>query len=176
MATAEFNTDLEYANTRRLRLDKYFYPQMSLEGRFVPLDRSPGSIYIQREIHVDCVVASHAGGSVTVEEKIVRWKGYHYTAITIETHSNLSRRADDEIGDGWIATSKADFLLYAFEQPNKSLKVWVFDLPKLRDWFTPRVNQYRITDTDNGFYTTRCRIVPLVDIPKHIIRVRAKAA
>jgi len=113
---------------------------------------------------------------VTFEEKIVRWPGYSYTAMTVETHSNLERCTKEGIdpegiGDGWIATSVADFLLYGFEQPDDSIRIWVFDLPKLRVWFNNCYRRYRISNTDNRLYTTRCRIVPLRDIAAGCVRV-----
>jgi len=168
----DFYTDLAYADSRRKRLDALFYPAASKEGRFVPLERSEGSINVQRSMHVDCIVASPKGGSITVEEKIVRWPGYSYTSITIETHSNLEKTGGSDIGDGWIVTSSADYLLYAFDQPDDRLLVWVFDLPLLREWFLESYTQYRITDSNNRFYTTRCRIVALEDIPSSCVLLR----
>lgn len=173
MSQADFRTDLAFTDERRALLDKHFYPAVSKDGRFVALGHSEGSLSIQRRCHVDCVVATQKG-SVTVEEKIVRWKGRAYTAITVETHSNLERTGAEPIGDGWIATSVADYLLYAFEQEDVALLVWLFVLPKLREWFTPRVAQYAIADTPNSRYTTRCRVVPLDAIPEECVRVRAK--
>lgn len=174
VAVPSFHNDLQYAERSRERLDRHFYPRMAADGRFVPLGRSDGSMYLQTEAHIDVIVASHSGGSVTVEEKLVRWPGYEYTALAVETHSNLERTGGQAVGDGWIATSRADYLLYAFEQPGGRLKVWVFDLPGLRQWFAPRVGAFPYSDTRNDFYTTRCRVVPLSSIPARLVRVRAK--
>ena len=139
------------------------------------LDRSPGSIYIQRNCHVDCIVASQRGGSVAIEEKIVRWPGRHYTAICIETHSNLERTRETA-PDGWIYTSVADYLLYAFEQEDeRSLRVSVFNLPKLRDWFITYPGVFPITDDrSNIYYTTRCSVVALKKIPDDIYTLKEK--
>jgi hypothetical protein len=170
-ATTDFRTDLAHADHARLRLETGFYPHVSRDGRFVGLDRSPGSLNIQRNCHVDCIVASKQGGSITVEEKLVRWPGYRYTAMTVETHSNLERTGAKDIGDGWIATSTADFLLYGFCQEDGRILVWLFDLPKLREWFVPVASNYRIADTPNTRYTTRCRVVPLADVPAAAVRM-----
>jgi len=173
---ADFRTDLAFADERRLRLEANFYAKYCRDNRFVSLERSDGSLYIQKHCHIDCVVASRAGGSLTVEEKIVRWKGRAYTAIVVETHSNLERTSDEPIGDGWIKTSVADCLLYAFEQEDGSLRVWLFDLPKLRGWFMQNFERFAVTDKRNDFYTTRCRVVPLDQIPSDCVRAQDKAA
>jgi hypothetical protein len=175
MSQADFRTDLAYAEAARLRLEANFYPQVCRDERFVALERSDGSIYIQRHCHVDCIVAVKSGGSATVEEKIVRWKGRQYSAIAVETHSNLERTGAEDIGDGWIATSVADFLLYAFQQEDESLLAWLFDLPKLREWFNGVFAMFPAVDTSNDRYTTRCRVVPLKDIPGGCVRVRSRA-
>jgi hypothetical protein len=174
MSQADFRTDLAYAEAARLRLEANFYPQVCRDERFVALERSDGSIYIQRHCHVDCIVAAKSGGSATVEEKIVRWKGRQYSAIAVETHSNLERTGAEDIGDGWIATSVADFLLYAFQQEDGSLLVWLFHLPQLRTWFGGAYSKYTVADTKNDRYTTRCRVVPLEDIPPECIRLRGQ--
>ncbi len=172
---SDFRTDLAFADKVRLQLEANFYPRFCRERRFVALERSDGSLYIQKHCHVDCVVANKSGGSATVEEKIVRWKGRVYDAVVIETHSNLEGSGVQAIGDGWIATSVADFLLYAFQQEDGSLLVWVFDLPNLRKWFVPLCDQFPVTDTSNGPYHTRCRVVPLSRIPEACIKLRAVA-
>jgi hypothetical protein len=169
-----FKTDLRFADEQRKRLDKYFYPPLAYEGRFVALDRSPGSIYIQRHCHVDCIVASKRGGSVAIEEKITRYKGREYSAITIETHSNLARNPSADIGDGWITTSVADYLLYAFQCKDGRLRVNVFSLPELREWFIPMACSFQYTDTRNTHYVTRCRIVDLSAIPSGVFVIREK--
>lgn len=169
MKKAIFKNDLNFANDGQKLLAECFYPKFARDEKFVPLVRSRGSIYIQRNCHIDCVMASKKGGSITVEEKIVRWPGRKYTAMTIETHSNLERTQDQKIGDGWIKTSTADYLLYAFQQENNDLLVWFFDMPELQRWFESNFLEYHISDTPNEFYTTRCRIVPVGDIPKSII-------
>jgi len=173
---SDFRTDLRHADAARQRLDENFYPYVSRDGKFVPVERSAGSIFIQKHCHVDCIAAAKRGGSVTIEEKIVRWKGRRYTAMTVETHSNLERTIDQEIGDGWIATCTADYLLYAFQQEDKSLLVWLFDLPKFRKWFNGVFQAYAISDTSNDFYTTRCRVVPLRNIPDECVKLRNRAA
>lgn len=168
---ALFDRDLRFANEQRKRLDKYFYPKVARDGMFVALDRSPGSLYIQRNCHVDCIVASKKGGSVAIEEKIVRWKGRDYTAITVETHSNLERTRET-VGDGWIYTSVADYLLYAFQRQDGKLRVNIFSLPKLRSWFVTCADSFHVVDTPNKFYTTRCALVDLSRIPDEIYTLR----
>lgn len=172
---ANFYKDLAFADLSRLRLERYFYPNIARDGRFVGLERSNGSVYIQRHCHVDCIVASKNGGSVAFEEKIVRWPGKKYTAMVIETHSNYERTLEEKIGDGWIKTSVADFLLYAFEQADRRLLTWVFDLPKLREWFINSDHEkYPLSLTDNGYYSTACRVVPLSDIPADCVVIQDK--
>jgi len=168
---ADFKQDLAFAERARVLLNG-FYESVAKEGKFVPLERSPGSIWIQRNAHVDCILSSRRGGSVTIEEKIVRWPGYKYSAMTLETHSNLERTQEDDIGDGWMKTSTADILLCAFEGPEGGLTVWAFDLPMLREWFFANFENYPIADTSNRYYTTRCRVVPMAHVPAQAVLVR----
>lgn len=174
---AVFLDDLAWVERERMLLDEEFYPEYAHEGRFVPLARSSGSIYVQLRMHIDCIVASKKGGSVLVEEKLVRWprSGKPYEAIAVETHSNFERTKDRPWPDGWIYSSQADCLLYGFQQEDGSFEVWLFSLPGLRDWFirTDRT-VYSEAFTDNGPYSTRCLVVPLSDIPDDVIILRSK--
>ena len=106
-------------------------------------------------------------GDPSYEIKIVRWKGRHYTAMTLEELSNV------ETGrPGWMFTSTADVLDYLMETQTRSMRQQRFIFPPLRRWWTDHYKEFPISDTNNpptldrpvGF-TTRCRVVSLDAIP-----------
>ena len=165
---ASFVTDLKYTELARSRLEEFYYPTIAYCGQFVSIGKSAGSLWLQRNAHIDVIMATKKDGSVTVEEKIVRWLGWERDCIMIETHSDYPEL------DGWIAVSKADYLLYGFQLEDRRLSVWVFDLPKLRAWFQPIENSYKIVDTQNRDWLTRCRLVPLKDIPVDCVKAKNK--
>lgn len=178
---AEFVADRDGIRQAEARLDALFYPHMAAHGRFVRLEGSPGCLALQRTMKIDVVAAVNQTRSATVEEKIVHWPGYAYTAIAVETHSNLGRNGKSLLGDGWIGRSTADYLLYAFLQADEmTMLVWVFWFNKLREWVRPQLASFPLSDTDNYgqrgefLYTTRSRIVALNAIPQECVLIRAQ--
>jgi hypothetical protein len=158
----DFDSDKAWTEQARRLIERDLYPALAWEGRFVYLARSAGSEYLQRVAHIDVVVQTGPGVSITVEEKIVRRK---YAALAVETHS----RVESGERDGWIYTSTADTLIYAFGVQG-GLECWIMSLPALRQWFEPREHDFAERQVMNGrdgkvWYHTRCRLVPLRDIP-----------
>jgi len=161
MSAADFQNDLRFTEQARSLIVRDLYPKLTKGRGFVSVNGSAGSLWLQKNAHIDAVLQVAPNRSVTVEEKIVRQK---YSAFTIETHSVL------ESGErnGWIYASTADWLLYAFCVPG-GLECWFMALPSLREWFALHETRYRHCDTLNRFlngtmYHTRCRIVPIRDI------------
>lgn len=129
---------------------------------------------IQMRLHVDVIMQFRPDRCVAIEEKIVRYPGYVYTAMAVETHARLRPDDDDAHGDGWIWTSHAEFLLYAFVQEDGSLRVWVFNLPRLRHWFRNQWHVFESAYVKNVGGLTVVRKVPLQKIPRKIVHVRDK--
>lgn len=164
MIITDFTADKEFANTARKLIERDLYPCLSYLGRFVSINgSSSGSDYLQRNAHIDAVLQSTVGASLTVEEKIVRKR---YDAFAIETNSNVGAAGR---ADGWLYTSTADLLLYAFTIPG-GLDCWLMSLPALRELVSARVGTYRATYSASGWggqgkYTSRCVLVPIIDVP-----------
>jgi hypothetical protein len=142
---------------RDLVLAPGFYGSYAQEGRYVFVDKGRLSTKLQREYAVDTIVQGKDGAALCIEEKIVRWpaKGEPYTAYTLETDSCTVPGREK---DGWMKYAQADFLLYAFQWPDR-LVVHLIDFPKLQAWFWPKAESFKATVTEQINHT-RCRIVP----------------
>jgi hypothetical protein len=167
MTVANFDVDLEFAEKARKLLERELYAKWGYEGRYVSIGMNTDcSRHLQKHVHIDAIVQTGPDKTVGIEEKIVRVPEGRkpYTAFTLETHSDLKRTPPD----GWMYTSAADLLLYAFGLPY-GLTVWTMPLNELRDWFYDKEDRYGITDTknyrDGNEWVTRCRVVPIRDIP-----------
>jgi hypothetical protein len=154
-----FYDDKNFTERARALLVRDLYPNMAWNGQFVSLAQSDGSQHLQRNAHIDAVIQTGEGVSITVEEKIARRK---YDCFAIETHSHLPKK------DGWIFTSTADLLIYVFTLRD-GLECWLMSLPALRQWFTPRQHNFAVARVQNGIngtriYDSECRIVPIADV------------
>lgn len=158
---ANFQRDLAFTEAARELLDRDFYPRY---GTAIPLGRSFGSMWLQRNAHIDAVLQLFDGRSVTVEEKIVR---KHYVKFAIETEGNLEKSTAEGEPNGWIYTSTADWLLYAFTTSD-GLEVHRIDLPALRKWFLKVQFSFPVTDTHNYGYVSRCRLVPVALVKSEV--------
>ena len=100
-------------------------------------------------------------GKITLEIKH-RYK--EYQDLLIETKSKKIRDTP-----GWIDYSKADYLVYVFVIKSKIENGYVFDLKKLKTWWTTQNKEkYQIKDAVNQGYITENRAVPIKDIPNDI--------
>ena len=155
----DFSTD----NTWQLEVrDRILAPWYGghFGGKYILMDKGRFADLTQRQLGVD-TVAQGANGVVAIEEKIVRWKGRHYTAICVETDSCTVPGHESE---GWARYSQADFLLYCMMQENgDTLKCHCVGMPELRRWFWPRVDQFKesIQEEHNR---SAVRLVPIRDL------------
>lgn len=156
-----FNDDREFTQRARELLEQQLYPRLAYNGRFVAVDGSAGSRWIQSNAHIDCVVQTGPGVSITVEEKIVRKL---YNAFAVETEGDLQRSQQAGEPDGWIHTSTADVLVYAFTVP-AGLDAYYFRMAALRRWFMQNSDRYLTVERSNGFgdHLARCVLVPVRD-------------
>src|SRR3546814_10907038 len=70
---SDFHRDNDWQRQKRDKILSGFYGSYALDGRYVYIDKSSCSVLIQKRLAVDTVLQSKKGGSVCIEEKIVRW-------------------------------------------------------------------------------------------------------
>ena len=97
---------------------------------------------------------------LTVEEKLVRWPGYHYDAYTLETDSCT---VVGRLSDGWMKNGIADILAYGFYTgpDDNRLRLHLVPFYQLQKWFhalDPKTFALTIT---NQLNKTACRVVPV---------------
>lgn len=140
-----------------------YYRNISNEGRFVFLDKGELSTRLQREFAIDTIIQGKGNSVVGIEEKIVRWPGYKYTAYTLET---MSCTVPGREKKGWMHYSTCDYLLYCFVQSDSiSMKAHLIPFQKLQRWFfeEDRYTTYRSNIT-NQINRTETKIVPIDDV------------
>lgn len=116
----------------------HLYKQISMQGRFVCADKGRFAELLQRRSDVDTIV-EREDGLVAVEEKIVRWKGRVYTAVTLETDSCTLPGLESP---GWMHYCEADKLLWVMCQGDGTVIYHVFGLPELKAAFWGALEKY----------------------------------
>lgn len=159
----EFIRDDNWQRIQRNKILKPYYKKICDEGRFVFLDKGKLADRLQREEAIDTVLQTRNNGVLGIEEKLVRYPGYKYTAYTLETMSCTVQGREKE---GWMYYSTCDYLLYGFIQEDSScIDAHLIPFPKLQTWFFEdnRYLSYRpfITDQINH---TETRVVPIKDV------------
>jgi hypothetical protein len=115
--------------------------------------------------YVDTLVET-PGGQKTVEEKIVHWPTdgtTGYTAFALETWTCTVPGYERQ---GWMYTSVADILIYAFSTPKSEvgLNVYVMDMQALKKWFWETGEEMWPITRTNERNRTECRVVPVNDV------------
>jgi hypothetical protein len=146
------------------------YKRYCYDGRYVFIDKSRFSTIVQRRLKTDTVIQKETDVSYGIEEKVVSWpekKGKPHTAFFLETRSCTNPGHESS---GWMETSCADYLLYAFEIKDVGLDVYIFNFPRLQHWFRKHVfsnSRYRFhTMPDEN--RTEGKLVPIADVVKYI--------
>lgn len=140
-----------------------YYKNISKDGRFVFLDKGELATKLQREFAIDTILQGKRNSVFGIEEKIVRWPGYKYTAYTLET---MSCTVPGREKKGWMYYSTCDYLLYCFVQPDSiSIKAHLIPFKKLQTWFfeADRYLTYRSSITKQ-INRTETKIVPIEDV------------
>jgi hypothetical protein len=164
-----FEDDAWQREVRNHILAPGFYKKYATDGRYVFIDKGSLVTTLQKSCAVDTVLQGGDGRAISIEEKIVRWKGKTYDKFFLETIS------DTRIGrerPGWMAYGKSDYLLYCFMQEDgKTLVSYLIDFPKLVDWFWQRVKEtpcpyssFRMPWNNE----TEGILVPIVDVEKNV--------
>lgn len=162
---ARFHTDdALQKQVRDAVLGPGLYGTYSREGRYVYIDKGALASVLQKRFAVDTVVQGRRGDAVFIEEKIVRWTGRPYTALTLETKSCTVPGHESE---GWMAYGQADFLNYAMCLADGNVLCRLIDFPKLKAAFWPVEETFRET-ISTQHNRTACRIVPLRWIAENV--------
>jgi hypothetical protein len=149
--------DAQQKRVRDLVIGPGFYGPYAVEGRYVVMDKGQLATLLQKRFAVDTVAQSRGGEAVFIEEKIVRWPGYAYTSLTLETRSCT---VPGHESDGWMVYGQADYLLYAMCTADGNVLVHFIHFAKLKEAFWPAVGGFKSTVTEQH-NRTECRIVPI---------------
>ena len=155
--------DRDNAWQRRIR-DEILVPHYraeATEGRYVLLDRGNLATRLQKELAVDTIFQIGGGEIVSVEEKIVRWPGYTYTAFCMETHSCTVPGRESQ---GWMVYGSADCLLYCFATAEQGLDCHMINFPRLKEWFWPIYERFDTFGPMDSLNKSMGRKVPIVDV------------
>ena len=163
----EFWQDDAWQKGIRDRILKPFYREHSWEGRYVFADKGKLADKLQREMAVDTVLQKEQNALLSIEEKIVRWKGKAYKAFVLETWSCTVAGRESQ---GWMYTAQCDYLFYCFVQEDeKSCISYLIPFDKLKAWFFENDRYLNFPKTiTNQINKTECRVVNIVDVKKAI--------
>lgn len=156
--------DAAQKTVRDLVIGPGLYGPFSQDGRYVYIDKGRLATTLQKRFAVDTIVQGRNGDAVCVEEKIVRWPGFAYDAITLETKSCS---VPGHESDGWMVYGQADLLNYAMCLDDGNVVCHLIDFPKLQAAFWPRVDEFPETIT-RQHNRTICRKVPLAWIADNV--------
>jgi len=160
----EFEKDNNFQLDKREIFLKPFYIKKAHEGRFVFCDKGQLANLLNREMAIDTILQKDKNEIIGIEEKIVRWPGYNYTAFTLET---MSCTVSGHERKGWMYTAQCDILFYCFCQEETENKMESYAIPfrLLQKWFftDERYLRYKTTYTEQINHT-ECRIVPIEDV------------
>lgn len=131
------------------------YKQISMDGRYVLVDKGRFATLLQRRFEVDTIMQRGRNGVlVAVEEKIVRGE---YEAVTLET---MSCTVPGHESPGWMQYGEADWLNWVMCCATGDILCHIFDFQKLKDEFWPCEGLFPETRT-NQINETLCRKVPI---------------
>lgn len=118
---------------------------------------------------IDTLVESDSGNGweTTIDEKIVRWRGFHYTAFAFETDSCT---VEGRERDGWMRHGEAEYLLYCFQEASLDLFCHLIEFRPLKKWFWTDDNFKKFPtfgplDTLNR---SAGRVVPIVAVRRNV--------
>jgi len=130
-------------------------------GQYVFLDKGRLAAILQKRFAVDTIVQGRDGRAICIEEKIVRWPGYRYTAFSLETRSCTVPGRES---DGWMVYGEADYLHYCFHQEDDSLDCYLIDFPRLKEWFWRLADSFPVFGPLETSNASMGRLVPIVAV------------
>jgi len=155
-----FTKDNTWQLGKRDALLQPFYAEKAKNGRFVFADKGNLAEILQKEMAVDTIMQGEGNRVIAIEEKIVRWPGYEYTAYTLELMSCTNPGYEKK---GWMHYAKCNILLYCFEQEDGSIMAHAIPFRPLQEWFLSHCQVYTSTVTTQINHT-ECKIVPIADV------------
>jgi hypothetical protein len=151
---------------RNVVLGPGLYGPFTMEGRYVYIDKGNLATVLQKRFAVDTVLQGRGGECWFAEEKIVRFPGYEYDAITLETKSCTVAGHES---DGWMVYGQADWLVYAMCQGDGNVKCYIINFPRLKEKFWAAIDSENWHETISKQHNrTACRVVPLSWIEKNV--------
>jgi hypothetical protein len=157
-----FETDGAW--TRAVR-DAILVPALYTKlGAHICLDSGRLSTFLQNVYAIDTVLLHKDQGVIGVEEKIVRWPGQPYSALTLET---MSCSVPGYESDGWMRYGKADWLLYGCCQEDGRILCYKTDFLKLQDKFWPAEDSFPLTRSQQKNRTI-CRVVDIAWVRREV--------
>ena len=162
---SRFHTDDQWQKAvRDAVLGPGFYGPFSQEGRYVYVDKGRLATILQKRYAVDTILQRQDGRATCIEEKIIRWPGREYDAVTLETQSCT---VPGHESDGWMVYGKADWLNYVMCQENGNLLCHIIDFPLLQTNFWSVADRFPET-VSKQHNRTSCRVVPLQWIKNNV--------
>lgn len=156
---SRFQTDLsQQQRVRDLVLGPGLYDRFHV-ARYVYVEKGRLAEELQQRA-CDTLVNNDKGELVAIEEKIVRWTGEAYKAVTLEV---MSCTVPGREKVGWIHKDHdgaADWLNYAMCQGDGTVKCYLIPFQKLKAAFNGSARQFPET-TSTQVNRTRCAVVDL---------------
>jgi hypothetical protein len=165
----------EWQIRQRNTILKPFFYDRYFPGKYRFLDSNNPA-----ERYADTLVQMSDGTVLKVEEKIVHWpmdkftkqpREWAYTAFALETWTCTTPGWERQ---GWMHTSTADILIYAFSVPKSEigLDCYTMNMQPLKQWFwSVGEDAWAITRTDESNHT-ECRVVPIADVTANVAAKR----
>ena len=159
----------EAHKARAIELEDAFLPQFYAHiARQYTMARGDDltAVALQRKEHVDAVIMGRDRQIYYVEHKFDFYKPLleqrgRPRNVLIETVMNVRRNSP-----GWSVTTRADFLLFAFERPAREqcLEVYLISWPTLKAWLQEHQGDYPSYTNRNKPNPSTFLIVPIADI------------
>jgi hypothetical protein len=147
-----------------------FYGKYSLDGHYVVVDQGAMATLAEKRSAVDTLAVSRRTGKVVrIEEKINRApkKRKAFRNYALETDSCTISGYESV---GWMHYSTADLLLIAFANRKETeLDVHLLDLPGLKEWFWPRIDQFEDFINPGTSNASKFRVVPFIAVPSTLL-------
>src|SRR5262245_51496774 len=106
-----YDRDDRWQRDQRNRFLRAFFKGYSDDGRYVLTDKGTLATLLQKRAAVDVICQLPGDVAEATEHKIVRWPGYVYPSISIETVSCSTPGMETP---GWIRSAGAERLMWCF--------------------------------------------------------------
>lgn len=144
----------------------YFLPGISSGANLSPIEQLLKELQL---LSVDALYSSKLTSRPGNAEMKYDW--HQPRNLCLETVSNTTTSPHKP---GWMYTAESDRLVYSFIWLKDILDTFIYDFKQLRNWFREEdpkrtEKEWRYHTVPNSPNHTLSRLVPVVDVPKHII-------